>query len=905
MKKETVKRLAPSKETLKFLFSLCGNECAFPGCQHPVYSVKNKLIAQVCHIESAAEGGERFNPDSSNEERRGFNNLLVLCYEHHIETDDVAEYPTDRMRQIKSEHENRCRNRFKPSPSQIDEAFEIELRNAFERIEYKADIIISKQDEHNSILGSLDTNVAAVLAKLDAVQSGQTNYNQKIDEIFLLRRNKQQRAAISLFDSLKSTGWSNLSAHEKYRLMVLKGVCHLDLNEVEFAKGLFFEGYHLQPENVKAIYYGMLGYMLDGNDEAALFLAEKGLKLDPTNSGIISSLIRLNRGKSLKEILSLIPEGMRNDVEVAFEVAVCMLNIKQYDEAISWHRIALKNSTGPFHDLKASLASVILESIFDKFRVFTNQITQEMRNKAEYILQLYNEAWAEVSDSELRMSRTWYLLNRGIAKKLTGNFDGFYEDSFEAYLINPDYATTKHFYMVCNELRNKPKAEELLEALKVLANGEQLNEVLLFEGQFLFDTDNYDKALGVYQDLLRKDISQLHRKTVLLELVSYYLSVKDYELAERYNRQLGELAPEEISYQTLQARIDAALGRTDFGVALLEISKKVNDETPKSHIEVLANDLAKTGLIREAIDLNERVTEKLVYSSQSVKLINLYLEAGESRKVLTMAKDWLEKYGPIRDVTTVVAYVYESINDVNSAIAAYKSYLDVYPGDQQINYHLAAIYRRENFVELLKATLESFVHLDQHLTMDAQYNLAVMMHNCGFVDKAYAFAYQTRRQFFDSAAAHDRFVALSTTFDQADNHPADPLEITPQCAVIVETDGNRHDYIIQQAEDLVKSRGEISPDSFEGRILIGKKVGDQVILASNQPEHASQILGIQHLYNYAFVQSMDMSFSVFAGETKLKRFQTGTSGDFKEDFKELFKNLDDLQKYNASIEENY
>ena len=33
--------------------------------------------------------GERFNAEQSDEERRSYDNLLLLCYQHHIETDDV------------------------------------------------------------------------------------------------------------------------------------------------------------------------------------------------------------------------------------------------------------------------------------------------------------------------------------------------------------------------------------------------------------------------------------------------------------------------------------------------------------------------------------------------------------------------------------------------------------------------------------------------------------------------------------------------------------------------------------------------------------------------------------------------------------------------------------------------
>jgi hypothetical protein len=66
---------------------------------------KNQFIAQVCHIEAAEERGERFNPNQSDEERRSYGNLILLCYPHHIETDDVDLYPKERLQAIKAQHE--------------------------------------------------------------------------------------------------------------------------------------------------------------------------------------------------------------------------------------------------------------------------------------------------------------------------------------------------------------------------------------------------------------------------------------------------------------------------------------------------------------------------------------------------------------------------------------------------------------------------------------------------------------------------------------------------------------------------------------------------------------------------------------------------------------------------------
>lgn len=102
---EVPKRLPPRAPVRHRLFALSGNMCAFPGCTSRLVAESGEVVGQICHIEAAERGGERFNPLSNNEARRDFDNLILLCYQCHIKTNDVVKFPTERMRQIKRQHE--------------------------------------------------------------------------------------------------------------------------------------------------------------------------------------------------------------------------------------------------------------------------------------------------------------------------------------------------------------------------------------------------------------------------------------------------------------------------------------------------------------------------------------------------------------------------------------------------------------------------------------------------------------------------------------------------------------------------------------------------------------------------------------------------------------------------------
>lgn len=104
---EVPKRLTPDPDTLRLVYLVSGNECAFEGCDHPIIDRDGVYVAQLCHIEAAMPGGERFNVTMSNEERRAPSNLMLLCHRHHKITDDVVKYTVPVLAAIKAKHEAR------------------------------------------------------------------------------------------------------------------------------------------------------------------------------------------------------------------------------------------------------------------------------------------------------------------------------------------------------------------------------------------------------------------------------------------------------------------------------------------------------------------------------------------------------------------------------------------------------------------------------------------------------------------------------------------------------------------------------------------------------------------------------------------------------------------------------
>ncbi|WP_257657882.1 hypothetical protein [Parapedobacter lycopersici] len=116
-------RLQLKPSVIKKLFALSGNQCAFPGCDQHIVESSGIVIGEICHIEAAEQGGERFNKDSNDDYRRSFENLILLCPIHHKITNDVKKYPSPELRKYKSLHEEKfVREQLSVTDNIVDQA---------------------------------------------------------------------------------------------------------------------------------------------------------------------------------------------------------------------------------------------------------------------------------------------------------------------------------------------------------------------------------------------------------------------------------------------------------------------------------------------------------------------------------------------------------------------------------------------------------------------------------------------------------------------------------------------------------------------------------------------------------------------------------------------------------------
>lgn len=93
---------------LKRLFALSHNVCAFPGCDQRIADTQWRSVqAEICHIYGLNPGSARHDPGLPQDDLNDFENLLLMCPNHHRVIDDLEPdaWPAERLLELKASHE--------------------------------------------------------------------------------------------------------------------------------------------------------------------------------------------------------------------------------------------------------------------------------------------------------------------------------------------------------------------------------------------------------------------------------------------------------------------------------------------------------------------------------------------------------------------------------------------------------------------------------------------------------------------------------------------------------------------------------------------------------------------------------------------------------------------------------
>lgn len=140
------------RSTLRRLDTLSGNECAHPNCSKKLIAEDGiSIISKICHIAAASKEGPRFDVNMTDDDRRGFDNLILLCDEHHVIIDNKKNeylYPSSLLKKWKNDHAKKILESI--SSKNLLSTHPLALNRVINAIGYKIDQVLDLPDTENA-----------------------------------------------------------------------------------------------------------------------------------------------------------------------------------------------------------------------------------------------------------------------------------------------------------------------------------------------------------------------------------------------------------------------------------------------------------------------------------------------------------------------------------------------------------------------------------------------------------------------------------------------------------------------------------------------------------------------------------------------------------------------------------
>lgn len=866
-------RSEPKKETIRKLFALSGNICAFPKCPNKLVNTKGKYVGNVCHIEAAEDGGERYNELQTDEERRSFENLILLCPNHHIETNDVDEYSVEILKKMKRKHETKfLENQYQVSEGIIDKAIENllqEIKLIGERTEKNTEKILENQsDVKNLLQGLISTN------------NLQNDYlTREFENLKELKESKNYSAVIKLLEKYKSRDWSTFSDEQKYKIDLNLALTYLDLIEEKKAAVYLIElpKYGVKLED--SFSYAALGYSLLGNKKDAINFINKALALNPENeTAILSLLLVKSSEQTIEELEKLIPEKLTNSPTITLNLALKAQNQKKYETALKWIEKTVLNSkedSSFLYDAKAHKATIILKSRQDNFKDAHNQFSEEDIKEFKVAENLLQESWDYFKDTELKKSRGYYLTNLSAVKKFLGKIDEAIIDAESSIGLFQNYMSYRNLILLLFEDKRYDRALLIIDkAFEIAKNENENGDLVLFKVSIYEQKKMPNEAITVLLSAISEiDLDKLAKGEIFNKLISNYLLIDNVREAIRYLEMLKTEFPNHISTLLRQAQIDNKIGNIEeFAKSLDVIYERLLDDSSelnKIYFHYLAEDYVSIKEFNKARICFEQIVDKKVYNNLTKSYLISLFNIGDYGKVMEIAIPLKRNYPNEYFLSEILYQVYYNNTNYEDALRVCNDIINVNPNPNPFILKRCFLYIKTGKEENINKDLEQINSITS-FSLTEIFNYAYLFIHIGKPLKALEIAYNARIENYQNPDVHNKYFGIITEIKDFDTGfwVRDVVEIDTSVFIESLHDKRILTYTIVDYEP--KAPDEIFKDNDFAKKLLHRKIDDIIELDSS---NSYRIVKIFSKYKFALEDTIEVLTTKFSKESSVRRLQ--------------------------------
>jgi tetratricopeptide (TPR) repeat protein len=671
----------------------------------------------------------------------------------------------------------------------------------------------------------------------------------------------EYQVARLLLQRLKKQRWDVLPPRLRFRLLSNLGAVNLNEVQPEEAAKYFLEAKIFQPEDEKALTNEALAYFLLGRPDEAHALATTLRVKFPDSAQLLAIWMQSAPDKvSHLDLAVGLPEHLLADAAVAVSLAVRAMQQADLDYAEKVLR-GIRTGRKDWSTVPGLLGKAILGS--DLYRNLTpvdpssfEQRRHRLREAEAFFTQAIEFARAEKQQQAIAGA----LLDRSHVRTLSGLAAEAAEDIKEAQKIAPEDPS------VMSALAESKRMHGDLDAAILLVRGAlqtsprvdlqyQLGSVLRARGKH----GDYREAADILIQLASQpQLPPTGRDHACMMAMDCLCRDQRFNEAQRFLDSLpaNSLAP--LSLHTIQARLH--LSGNDTEKANLETNAAIaamTTITTRDELEYLAALLSDLGRHSEALPLWQKLVRpgevgtdprRLLSTAYRLQRHDIVLETCERlRKVGAYSPDLLQY-----EIAVLEQY------DPNEAIRLLQEQMKLDPNDLPTELHISTIAFRIGKTDFIVSD-PSRMPTPKTVNPFTGAVAAQIMKSQGHPDEALKYGYELLRLHFLDPLAHRAYQFVLLPFGAMPNieeHSA--VQLDSAVTVVEDGTGEERKFVIEDIPtDGHRFQDELAPDSSLAHELIGKRVGDSIVLAQGSiASRTGKIVKVLNKYVSRYQDSM-------------------------------------------------
>ena len=731
------------------------------------------------------------------------------------------------------------------------------------QIEQILEKLTAQQESQNKILEGVQQIEQNGGIQTEAIISGalKSEYEEELNYSRDLINEYKPLAALEFLNRLKDRILSKADSNTCYRLITNIGTSNIALDNIQEGAECLIEALQYNSEDEKALLNAALGHIILEHREEAKQLVRTVLKRNPDSSRAHSMFVQINIDQPYETILDRVPKAHRNSPEVAFELGKMAAHRGKLKEAKKWLERGIEWESADVIEIKIVLGLILIEMLQDGMEGFViGQIDEDTQSIIDRIIELFTEAWEKVKDTDLKSVKHAWIAQRGLILRLKKEYEQAAKDLDIAIELCSDNSVYKKFRaIIALESGDVQKAKVLFEEL---INSKQPGVVIPL-ADIYSQTGQSDDAIKILKDYIEQHPDHNLIEEVKRSLVYTYLEKGDLDNAEGLVNKMRAEDPNNILSLVVTAKILVAKERKQDALSLLQEARGYALDTGSiRERDAVAEGLQELEQYGDATALYEKIADRTQYTPLTRKLLCCYYQTGELGQALEICQNILQQKETSSEIIELAAGIQEELGNLSESRRLCEQYLAVHPDDELMRLRKASLDFRTHAFDEVDRYLQSDIDTSK-LDLTSIFALAEIYGMREKKGKTVELLYETLRKHYNDGRAHGKYIIeCLECFQNQDDDNVEWLNVTQadvDTAICVEYElGKPTWYVIEDRKDVKIDRGEIQPSHQIAQQLLGKSVGEEVMLRDSPlGEKKGKIVEIMSKYVHACRNSME------------------------------------------------